>query len=162
MQTNNSAARSSAPVAYITGAASGMGLAVAEDLSAKGWNLTIVDLNEKSIAAVENKFDAERTIFVKTDVTDYESQARAFLQTWDKWQRLDLVFANAGIGDRTNFYAPAADFLPNLPNIPAKPDELVIDICLNAMVYSAYLALHFFRQNPSKAGKIVFTSSMCG
>ena len=95
-------------------------------------------------------------------MTDYESQGGAFTQTWNKWQRLDMVFANAGIGDKSNFYAPATDFLPTLPNIPAKPNELVMDVCLNAMVESAYLALHFFRQNPSKAGKIVFTSSMCG
>jgi 15-hydroxyprostaglandin dehydrogenase (NAD) len=162
MVTNGHTMASSAPVAYITGGASGMGLAVAEDLSAKGWNLTIVDLNEKSIAAVQAKFDSERTLFVQADVTNYELQGKAFLQTWEKWNRLDLVFANAGIGDRINFYAPAAQSHPNLPGIPAAPDELVIDICLNAMVYSAYLALHFFRRNASKAGKIVFTSSMCG
>jgi len=29
-------------------------------------------------------------------------------------------------------------------------------------VYSAYLALHFFRKNESKAGKFVSTSSMAG
>ncbi|OAL38262.1 hypothetical protein AYO20_02321 [Fonsecaea nubica] len=162
MAANGDAARSSAPVAYITGGASGMGLAVAQEMAAKGWNLTIVDLNEKSISAVEASFDPNRTTFIKADVTDYEAQAKAFAQTWDKWHRLDLVFANAGIGDRIDFLAPATKFLPNVPGVPAKPDELVIDICLNAMVYSAYLALHFFRQNPSKAGKIVFTSSMCG
>ncbi|EXJ66929.1 uncharacterized protein A1O5_10124 [Cladophialophora psammophila CBS 110553] len=162
MGANGDTAGSSAPVAYITGGASGMGLAVARELAAKGWNLTIVDLNEKSISSVESDFDPKRTMFVQADVTDYESQAKAFAQTWDKWHRLDLVFANAGIGDRISFYAPATEFLPNLPGVPAKPDELVIDVCLNAMVYSAYLAMHFFRQNPSKAGKIVFTSSMCG
>jgi 15-hydroxyprostaglandin dehydrogenase (NAD) len=162
MQSNgDSTARSSAPVAYITGGASGMGLAVAQELSAQGWNLTIVDLNPASISSAQPQFDAERTIFIQADVTDYDAQGRAFLATWDTWKRLDLVFANAGIGDRIDFYAPAATMHPELP-IPAKPSELVIDICLNAMVYSAYLALHFFRQNPSKAGKIVFTSSMCG
>ncbi|OAP60321.1 hypothetical protein AYL99_05323 [Fonsecaea erecta] len=162
MATNGDAARASAPVAYITGGASGMGLAVAQELSSRGWNLTIVDLNEKSISSVQADFDPTRTIFVQADVTDYHAQAKAFAQTWDKWHRLDLVFANAGIGDRMNFLAPATEFLPDLPGVPAKPNELVIDVCLNAMVYSAYLALHFFRQNPSKAGKIVFTSSMCG
>jgi 15-hydroxyprostaglandin dehydrogenase (NAD) len=128
----------------------------------KGWNLTIVDYNEKSVAAVRGNFNAENVIFVQADVTKYEAQAKAFHQTWEKWHRLDLVFANAGIGDRMNFYAPATKFLADLPSVPAKPDETVVDICLDAMIYSAYLALHFFRQNPSKSGKIVFTSSMCG
>ncbi|KAJ9606531.1 hypothetical protein H2200_008539 [Cladophialophora chaetospira] len=161
MATNGDASRSTSPVAYITGGASGMALATAQALSAKGWNLTIVDLAEHSISSVKQDFDEERTIFVKADVTDYEAQGKAFLLTWEKWHRLDLVFANAGIGDRINFYAPGESH-PNLPGIPKQPNELVIDICLNAMVYSAYLGLHFFRQNPSKAGKIVFTSSMCG
>jgi 15-hydroxyprostaglandin dehydrogenase (NAD) len=139
-----------------------MALAVAEELAAKGWNMTIVDANEQSVAAVSPNFDANRTIFVVADVTDYQAQAKVFAQTWAKWHRLDLVFSNAGIGDKMNFYAPATAFLPDLPGVPAKPNELVIDVCLNAMVYSAYLALHFFRQNASKTGKIVFTSSMCG
>lgn len=139
-----------------------MGLAVAQELSSKGWNLTIVDLAEHSIALAEEKFDTERTKFIKADVTDYESQGKAFLETWERWKRLDFVFANAGIGDKMNFYAPATESHPNLPGIPPAPNELVIDICLNAMVYSAYLGQHFFRQNPSRAGKIVFTSSMAG
>jgi len=139
-----------------------MGLAVAQELSAKGWNLTIVDLAGHSISSVKEQFDAERTIFIKADVTDYEAQGKAFLETWDRWHRLDLVHANAGIGDRINLFEPATESHPNLPGIPKQPDELVIDVCLNAMIYSAYLGLHFFRQNPSKAGKIVFTSSMAG
>lgn len=159
---SNGTSSSSSPVAYITGGASGMGLAVAKDLAAKNWNLVILDANENSISSVQKDFDPSRTTFIAADVTNYESQAKAFAQTWDKWHRLDLVFSNAGIGDKIDFYAPAKDFLPDVPGAPAKPDELVIDICLNAMVYSAYLALHYFRQNPSKAGKIVFTSSMCG
>ena len=162
MHTNGTTERSSSPVAYITGGASGIGLAVAEDLHARGWNLCIVDLNNESIATVESKFAGGRTIFENVDVTDYEAQGRTFLKTWEKWHRLDLVFVNAGVGDKTNFFAPATEFLPNLPGVPAKPNELVIDVCLNSMVYSAYLALHFFRQNPDQAGKIVFTSSMCG
>ena len=148
MASNGMASTSDDPVAIITGGASGMGLAVAQDLSAKGWNLTILDLNEQSIESVEGDFDADRTTFLKVDVTDYEQQADGFVQTWQRCGRLDFVFANAGIGDRMNFYAPAESFLPN--GAPAKPNELVIDICLNAMVYSAYLALHYFLQNQCK------------
>ena len=160
MATNGATSVSEAPVAIITGGASGMGLAVAQDLSAKGWNLTIIDLSPESLEKVKDQFDSNHTLFIELDVTNYESQADAFVQTWNRWTRLDFVFANAGIGDRMNFYAPATSLLAN--GAPAKPSELVIDICLNGMVYSAYLALHYFRQNQSKAGKIVFTSSMCG
>jgi 15-hydroxyprostaglandin dehydrogenase (NAD) len=160
MASNGTPTASKSSVAIITGGASGMGLAVAQDLAAQDWNLTIIDSNEQSLESVKSTFDPSRSIFIKADVTDYEQQANAFVRTWDEWARLDFVFSNAGIPDRMNFYAPATSLLPN--GAPAKPNELVIDVCLNAMVYSAYLALHYFRQNQSKAGKIVFTSSMCG
>jgi len=162
MASNGVVSPPQSPVAYITGGASGMGLAVAQDLAAKNWNITLVDFNQQSLSSIKETFDSNRVTLINADVTDYEAQAKAFVQTWEKWHRLDLVFANAGIGDRMNFFAPATNFLPNVPGAPAKPNELVIDICLNAMVYSAYLGLHFFRQNSSKSGKIVFTSSMCG
>lgn len=38
--------------------------------------------------------------FHEGDVADYDSQARCFQEAWDKHGRLDLVCANAGIGDQ--------------------------------------------------------------
>lgn len=58
-----------------------------------------------------------------------------------------------------NFYETAKE---REDGSPAKPDETVVDVCLNGVIYSAYLALHYFRKNPNKGGKIVSTSSMCG
>lgn len=45
---------------------------------------------------------------------------------------------------------------------PPKPDTLVIDVCLYGVVWTAYLALHFFRKNESKAGKLVMAASFAG
>lgn len=64
-----------------------------------------------------------------------------------------------GFGDRMDFYATAAE---RADGTPARPDTSVMDVCLTGVVYSAYLALHFFRKNANKAGKLVSTSSMCG
>ena len=55
---------------------------------------------------------------------------------------------------------PASECRPD--GAPPKPDELVLDVCLNAMVYTAYLALHYFRKNADGKGKLVFTASMAG
>ncbi|EFX03983.1 hypothetical protein CMQ_911 [Grosmannia clavigera kw1407] len=38
--------------------------------------------------------------FIKSDVSDYDSQAKAFQGAWDRYGRLDLVVLNAGITDR--------------------------------------------------------------
>lgn len=45
---------------------------------------------------------------------------------------------------------------------PEKPDTAVLDICLTAVIYSSYLALHYFRKNATKAGLLVMTSSTAG
>lgn len=84
----------SAPVALVTGGASGMGLSTVERLVELGWNVCIADMN----AEMGKKHAArlgDKAFFVQVDVRDYEQQAAAFVQTWKKWARLDFVFANA-------------------------------------------------------------------
>lgn len=64
-----------------------------------------------------------------------------------------------GVADHSNLSAPAQ---PRADGLPPRPDTTVIDVCLLGVIYSAQLALHFFRQNTSKGGKFVSTSSMAG
>ncbi len=94
MATNDHVQHSQAPVAYITGGASGIGLAVTEKLVKQGWNVTIVDVVSETGQKVADRL-GEQVLFVKADVTDYDQQAKAFVETWAKWHRLDFVFANA-------------------------------------------------------------------
>lgn len=149
---------SPAQVALVTGGASGMGLGLVESLVSQGWNITIVDFNEQTGKAVEEKLGSQ-VYYIKGNVTKWDDQAAAFVATFKKWGRIDLVWANAGIGDRIDFTKPVEE---DASGAPPKPDVLVIDICLYGVVYSSYLALHFFRKNPSKTGKLVMTSSMAG
>lgn len=58
-----------------------------------------------------------------------------------------------------NFYEPVKD---REDGSPAKPNVVVVDVCLYAVIYSAWLALHYFRKNENKGGRFVSTSSMCG
>jgi 15-hydroxyprostaglandin dehydrogenase (NAD) len=136
-----------------------MGLGVVERLLDLGWNVAIVDFDEKAAIKATERL-GEKTFFVKANVIIYEEQANAFVQTFNKWHRIDLVYANAGIGDRIDFYAPATEVMAN--GAPKKPDSLVVDICLYGCIWTSYLALHYFRMNPDGIGKIVMTSSMCG
>jgi len=46
--------------------------------------------------------------------------------------------------------------------VPVEPDTLVVDICLKGVILSTFLALHYFRKNSSKSGKVVITSSQAG
>ena len=156
--TMGSSEVSSAQVALITGGASGMGLGMVEKLVSQGWNVAVVDFNEETGKAVEKKLGSQ-VFYIKGNVAKWEDQAAAFVATFKKWGHIDLVWANAGIGDRIDFLKPVEE---DASGAPPKPDVVVIDICLYGVVYSAYLALHFFRKNPSKKGKLVMTSSMAG
>ena len=139
--------------------ASGMGLGVVERLVELGWNVSIVDFDDKMAELVVKRL-GEKTMFIKTNVIKYDQQADAFAQTFNKWNRLDVVFANAGFTDRVDIFESANEFLTN--GAPKQPDALVVDVCLYGCVWSSYLALHYFRKNPDRAGKLVMTSSMCG
>ncbi|KIW77786.1 hypothetical protein AYO21_06904 [Fonsecaea monophora] len=158
MSTLNGDARSSAPVCLVTGGASGMGLAVVQHLLTQGWNVAIVDYNAETGQTVAKQCGPQ-ALFIKANVADYEELAAAFARTWKEWKRLDVVFGNAGIGDRINFYAHQQD---REDGNPPKPNTAVIDIDLYGPIYCAYLGFHYFRKNPDKAGKIIFTSSMAG
>lgn len=75
-----------------------MGLSVTERLVELGWNVMIVDFNEEGAQKVAERLGG-KTAFIKADTGDYDQQAKAFVETWKKWSRLDFVFANAVCAD---------------------------------------------------------------
>ncbi|KAH7113629.1 hypothetical protein EDB81DRAFT_768055 [Dactylonectria macrodidyma] len=146
------------PVAIVAGGASGIGLSVVEYLAESNWNVAIFDFDKTSGTRVAEKLK-DRVIFIHGNASLYDDQVKAFTESWAKWGRIDLVHANVGFGDRIDFGKPAND-LPS--GAPSQPDILTIDVSLVASIWSAYLAIHFFRKNASKGGKLVFTSSAAG
>lgn len=151
-------------VALITGGASGIGLAVATALthhSTIEWAVHIVDLNEAAgKQAVSGLRNAE---FHQANVTDYSSLASAFEAAYKKAERLDFVFANAGIVERDNFYAKHD--LNGPP--PPPPNQLSVDINYKSVVDTSYLALHYFRKTKAKYGaegidSVLAMTSSCG
>ena len=76
--------------AVVTGAGSGIGLAVATMLKAQGAHVFGLDLNEGAMASVAT--------FVKCDVGNDDAVATAFKEIAQKVQVIDIVINNAGIG----------------------------------------------------------------
>ncbi|TPX14823.1 uncharacterized protein E0L32_004932 [Thyridium curvatum] len=142
--------------AIITGGASGMGLAVAQALAARGgWDLHLVDLNAEAGKAAASSLPG--ATFHQADATKYASLAAAFEAAFKSSGRVDFVFANAGIAERDNFYMRH----DTGSGPPPEPDMLVIKICLDAVVTTTYLAQHYFRQSPQDNQSLVMTAS-CG
>jgi NAD(P)-dependent dehydrogenase (short-subunit alcohol dehydrogenase family) len=149
--------------AFITGGASGMGLAVATALASRDnetWDLHLIDLNasagESAVSSLKNAH------FHKTNVTDYDSLVSAYESAFKISGRLDFVFANAGIVERDNFYEKH-----DLEKAPPKPNQLSIDINFKAVVDTSYLALHYFRKSQAKnkgenASPALVMTASCG
>ena len=85
--------------AIVTGAASGLGLAICERLANTGWKLLIADINEQRLSLAETKLQAlgADTKALVIDVTKYEALEQAAASLQQNWDGVDLVFNNAGI-----------------------------------------------------------------
>ena len=81
---------------FITGAARGIGAATAERLHAKGANVALVGLEPDLLEENAAKL-GDRAIWVEADVTDFDALERAVAETVDRFGRLDVAVANAGI-----------------------------------------------------------------
>jgi len=80
-------------VAIVTGAASGIGLAIANTFVLEGAKVVYSDINESGIVLEENK-----AFFFKCDVSKPEEVEALVKAANDKFGRLDIMINNAGIG----------------------------------------------------------------
>ncbi|MFZ2897644.1 MAG: SDR family NAD(P)-dependent oxidoreductase [Saprospiraceae bacterium] len=97
--------------ALVTGAANGIGRAIARRLAAEGYFLVAADLDEAGAADLRNEIGADNMLFEKTDATS-EAGIQALFSSIDrKPGRIDVVVNNAGIiRDNLIWNMPAEDF----------------------------------------------------
>ena len=137
--------------AIVTGAASGIGRALAAELAKRGCEVVAADLQvalAKKVAS-EIRTSGGKASAVKIDVTDFSAMARLVKETIKRFGRLDYIFNNAGIviGGGVDLYC-IADW------------NKVIDVNIRGVIngiqaaYPIMLAQGF--------GHIVNTASMAG
>jgi NAD(P)-dependent dehydrogenase (short-subunit alcohol dehydrogenase family) len=85
--------------AIVTGAATGIGRAIALRLAADGMNVTIADLNESGAAAVAREAEKSgvRSLALRTDITQAADREAMIAQTRATFGRFDVLVNNAGI-----------------------------------------------------------------
>ena len=87
-------------IAIVTGGAQGLGRAIAARLLREGCKVLIADVNEKGVAETAAALAAETAGCVlgfKADVTQESDVQRLFDRAVEKFGRVDIVVANAGI-----------------------------------------------------------------
>lgn len=87
--------------AFITGGTKGIGYGVAAALMQEGMKVAITGRTQEAAdkaAAELNKLGKGEAIGIAADVRNFESQEKAVALLMEKWGRLDLLVANAGLG----------------------------------------------------------------
>ncbi|MCJ2061807.1 SDR family oxidoreductase [Methylobacterium sp. J-088] len=138
-------------VALITGAASGIGAALASGLAAKGCSLLLVDRDPEGLETIARRIRENGTA-VETRVVDLvDAEAIRALPDWaaDRFGHLDILINNAGVAlggrfDETHL----EDF------------EWLMDINLRAVVRMCHAFLPMLKARP--AAQIVNLSSLFG
>jgi NAD(P)-dependent dehydrogenase (short-subunit alcohol dehydrogenase family) len=85
-------------VALVTGAARGIGLAVAKKFLAEGWRVALLDIEGELLwKSVESLDAAGDTLGLHCDVSETSAVKSAFAEIERRFGRLDALVNNAGI-----------------------------------------------------------------
>jgi NAD(P)-dependent dehydrogenase (short-subunit alcohol dehydrogenase family) len=139
-------------VAFVTGAASGIGEAVAQQLAARGAKVVVADLKLDAAQKVADAIKAaggEAAAF-GVDVTQNDRVEEAIQFTLDTFGKLDVAVNNAGIGGAA---APLADY-------SFDDWHKVIDVNLHSVFYS--MKYEIAAMLKSGGGAIVNMASILG
>lgn len=143
-------------VAFITGAAGGIGRSCAAALAETGADVVLMDIPSKADVLVENCERIEQKYQVKTtcitgDVSDEDNVEHMIQETVRRMGRLDVVFANAGIGGKND----------NPSRMDLADWKRVIDINLTGVFLVNRIAANMMKEL-GNGGSIINTASMSG
>jgi NAD(P)-dependent dehydrogenase (short-subunit alcohol dehydrogenase family) len=154
--------------AIVTGAASGLGLAIAEGLAENGARVTLLDVNGAALARECARLEALGYAVrgAVVDVTDHTALERVFDAAVAAHGRLDIVVANAGIdsgpGFVTGWFGAQRERNPAgaLESYSDERWNRVIDVNLTAVFATLRAAARIMK--PQRSGKLIVTTSVAG
>jgi NAD(P)-dependent dehydrogenase (short-subunit alcohol dehydrogenase family) len=138
-------------VALVTGAGSGIGKAAALTLAREGARLGVLDLKADEVRQTVDEIGRAggEALALTADVSQPDEVERAVNQLGERFGRLDIVFANAGIN---GVWAPLDEL---------SPDEWdrTLNINLKGTFLSVKYALPYLKR---QGGSVIITSSVNG
>jgi NADP-dependent 3-hydroxy acid dehydrogenase YdfG len=92
------------PVFLITGASTGIGAATAHQAAQAGYRVVLAARSVDRLTTLADELGGEeRALAVECDVTEWEQQQALVARTLERFERLDVAFANAGFGAPRGF-----------------------------------------------------------
>ena len=152
----------SGKVAISTGAASGMGLLVAQNWAALGGNVVLCDVNEQVLAEKTEKINAlgaGKALGVLCDVRDYEQVCNARDAAVEAFGHIDVMAKFAGGTAGRMCKVDRAEH-PEVPDVPIDVYDWGIDVNLKGPFYFAHAVLKQMREQSS--GLIINIGSITG
>jgi len=136
-------------VAIVTGGANGLGEATTREFVKEGAKVVIADIaDEGQQFSDELNEQGHETMFVKADISKEEDIKNLVSKTVEKFDKLDIMFANAGINIETDVH-----------DMDLETWHKVIDINLTGVFLSDKYAIEQF-QKQRNGGVIVNSGSI--
>jgi NAD(P)-dependent dehydrogenase (short-subunit alcohol dehydrogenase family) len=142
----------------VTGAASGLGFAIAEVMAEGGARVTLADVDPEALSqATQRLADAGATVSSQqVDVADRGQVDELIDRVVGEQGGVDVVYANAGISREPGFTDPAG----GLDAIDSEVWDSVVAVNLTGVVYTMSAAARAMK--PQGSGRIVVTASNAG
>ena len=135
-------------VVIITGASSGIGEETARTLAKNGAKVVLSARREDRLQKLADEI-GENVVYLKSDVSNPDNMNALVALAKEKFGRVDVLFANAGI-------MPGG----NMSELKVRDWMGMVDINIKGVLYSMAAVLPEF--NAQKSGHIIVTSSIAG
>lgn len=136
--------------AFVTGASQGIGRTIAKILGEEGANVALAARSDGIHETADQIDGRDRTLAVKTDVTDEDSVETSIQETVSEFGGLDILVNNAGIAGPTK----------PIEEITVEEWQQTLDVNLMGMFLTTKHAASHLRE--SNRGTIVNISSISG
>jgi NAD(P)-dependent dehydrogenase (short-subunit alcohol dehydrogenase family) len=136
-------------VAFVTGAGSGIGRAIAHRLAADGAKVACVDVDEGRAKETADAIlgTGGEALALAADVRDRTAVGAALEATAGRWQRFDYLVNNAGLIT-----------MSSLEDLTDDEWDLVLDVNLKGVYITTQLAIPYFRK--ANRGAVVNLSTV--
>jgi NAD(P)-dependent dehydrogenase (short-subunit alcohol dehydrogenase family) len=139
----------------VTGAASGLGFAMAEVMAESGARVTLADLDADGLERAAGRLAADVRTFA-LDVSDSDAVGSLFDDVVQAHGRVDVAFANAGI----SLEPGVVDERGGLANLDRGVWDTVLGVNLNGVLFTIREAARHMKEQGG--GRIVVTASTAG